>query len=84
MLGGVVDDLVPLIGCRAGHNGHHWFGIAQVKDFVGHTGFNKDKVAGFVFHSMLQIGAILVTHAALQQKKQYAVSRKNINSRSTV
>src|SRR5262249_37331404 len=60
----VGDDVFPLAGVRAGHHGHHGFGIAQVEHFVRYAGLDIDKVAGLVVHYLFETGAVLVAHPA--------------------
>src|SRR6185295_2160529 len=62
----VGHDIFPLRGIRAGDDGHHRLGIAQVEHLVGHAGFDEDEVAGLVLHRLLEPGAVLVAHAALE------------------
>ena len=65
----VWDDVVPLIGGRAGHEGHDRLGLAQVEDLVWHARFDVDEVTCLVLDSLFQAGTELVPHLSLKNIK---------------
>src|SRR5207247_7083036 len=53
----VRNNLVPFVGRRASDKGNDRFGIAHVKDFVRHTGFDVDEIDRFILDYLLKFGA---------------------------
>src|SRR4051812_34592100 len=67
----VVDDVLPFGGVRAGDDGHHRLGVAQVEHLVGDAGLDEDEIARLVLHRLLQAGTVLVADPPLEDVEHH-------------
>src|SRR5437870_7389267 len=67
----VRNNIVPLVGRRASDKSDDRFGIAHIEDFVWHTRFYVNEMAGFVLHHLLEPGSEFVAHFSFEDIEDY-------------
>src|SRR5439155_3226296 len=77
----VRNNVVPLVGGRAGDKSDDGFGVAHVEDFMRHAWFDANEIAGFVLKHLLEPGSEFVAHFSFDDIKDHLEADVNMRIR---
>src|SRR5438874_644092 len=67
----ISSNVVPLVGGRARDECHDRFGVAHIKDFVRHAGFDVNEIARLIFQNFPAAVAEFVADLAFDDVEDY-------------
>ena len=79
----VGNDVVPLVGGRAGDECHHRFGVAHVEHFMRHARFDVDEIAGLIFDHLFEPFTEFVSYSSFDDVQNYFKADMNVRISDT-